>query len=143
MTIQDRQSIDNLLFDLQAVFILSIAHVYCSLPPKRHIQKHIKKFKKLVRLWQKNPLLSEKTGGRIVFPISFKTKSERVIFYHEIRKTVQNLLEIDLDIIWNDDDYNIFDSYIKTNQLFWDCLQVATIENRATIKDMILDTPVD
>jgi hypothetical protein len=141
LTTQDRQGVDNLIFDLQAISILSISHVYSLLPPKRHIPKHIKKFRKLVRLWRENPLLPKKTGDRIIFPTSFKTKSERVIFHNEIRKTVQDLLEIDLNIIWNNNEYNIFDSYAKANQLFWDCLQVATTENRASVKDMILDMP--
>ena len=32
-------------------------------------------------------------------------------------------------------------AYLAGNRLFYDCLQVATVDNRAAVEDMILNTP--
>ena len=34
-------------------------------------------------------------------------------------------------------------AYLKANQLFWECLQVARVEDREVIEDMILKAPDD
>ena len=51
------------------------------------------------------------------------------------------MLEIDLGTAWRLEEYSAALAYIQANQFIWGCLQVARVENREVIEDMILKAP--
>ena len=61
-------------------------------------------------------------------------------FNRNIHNQTENFLGLNLDKL-EKMDYRIALRYLVANQLFFDCWQVATVEDREAIEDMILNMP--
>ena len=140
---QAPKGLENFLVDLNASSLVLLANIFTLLPQKERSKKRVEKFQAFFTGWQEmpeNPLDSSKMAP---CPLHRASNQEWQKFRNSIKEMVENLLEVNLSIAWNLDDYSAALAYINANQLFWDCLQVASVENRDAIEDMILAPPKD
>ena len=63
-------------------------------------------------------------------------------FLKDLYQDTEDFLGLNLEEIGKMDTSTAL-AYIEANQLFYDCLQVATVEDREEIEDMILKAPDD
>ncbi|MBT3337854.1 MAG: hypothetical protein HN391_08020, partial [Anaerolineae bacterium] len=110
--------------------IFLLASIFQKLPKKERQQKHLKILKRLLE------------NGDETFTCPSYKASDKVWenFYAKSKNSTESFLELRIEDIKNLD-IDIAQSYIAANQLFWDCLQVATVEDREAIEDMILNVP--
>ncbi len=93
-------------------------------------------------VWQGLP---KNTLEKIEYPLSVHptlhpTRNGKS-FVKKFLKLVENLLGIDLSERWDSDDYQAALGYLESNQLFWDCLQVASVEDRGAVENIIMKAP--
>ena len=124
------QKLDFFEKALNKTNLLFVTQFFRLLPEEKHTKTHVKKLKRLRNVAQ------EKTR----LPAHNASYREWDIFYQQIRKNTEVFLGLSLDKT-RKINAKIVLNYLKANQLFWDCLQVAIVEDRAAVEDMILNIP--
>jgi tRNA A37 threonylcarbamoyladenosine biosynthesis protein TsaE len=138
---QARAGLKNLYFELNTLFLVSFANNFALLKHEERSKARIEQFQAYLSAWQaipENPPGLQKT---IVCPSVQASDRAWNEFKKTIYQAVEKLLEVDLSQKWEYADYEAASNYLQANQLFWDCLQVARVEDRAAVEDMILKAP--
>ena len=123
-----------------ATHILILSDIFRSQHPNERAPKEILQFQNLAKILQfaDNPFIVKALKW---IPTHISPTSEWEKYYAVIRKAIENQLQIRLDIIPSVNEYQEAYKYFQANKLFWDCLQVARVEDREAIEDMILKEP--
>ena len=139
---QTRKRLDFLKADFDTTILVLLASVFCLFPQKYRLpKKRIEKLDLLLKNWknnQTNPLHSSKN---IFCPSDQASDQEWEVFKREIHNVAKELLEIKLNTVWSSEDYKTARIYLEANQLFSDCLQIARVDDREAVENMILNVP--
>lgn len=138
---QTREGIEFFYFALSTTYVVSISGIFALLPQKERSKERIKQFQANLNAWQALPGNPPDARKVIACPSHRASDQEWDAFKDKIYQMAGTLLEIDLSDEWEKDEYKAASNYIQANQLFWDCLQVARVEDREAIEDTILNTP--
>ena len=129
--------------DFRTIHLLLLVKFFIRLPDKKSLRKLIKIINMLTPKWEETQ--SKQISLDKVFPpLSYQDQAssqEWESFANSIRFKAEELLKTNLNPDWKADDYKIATLYLQINRLFWHCLQVANVENRKAIEDMILNVP--
>ena len=137
---QAHESFRLFAFDVNTINITALSTIFYHTPEKR-IRKHIKKIRDILTAWKKmtiNPLDRNKIPR---CPYKRKPDKKWQSFRNSVQEIAEKLLEISMMQVWGSEQHKISQIYLENNQLFWECLQIATVDNRKIIEDMILNVP--
>jgi hypothetical protein len=97
--------------------------------------------KLLLEYWYTLPTNSLKKDELFACPSYRASNQNWKKFNKALLQIAGCLLNLDLNEPWDSGDLNSALAYLEANQLFRECLQVARVENREAIEDMILKAP--
>ena len=109
---------------------LLITSILLYLPKDERNEELVEKFKKLIK----------KTDFHSNSPSYRASNNAWEIFYQQIRKETEDFLGLDLERVESMNYERVYD-YLEINQFFLDCLQVAIVDDREAVEDMILNIP--
>ncbi|MBT3321325.1 MAG: NACHT domain-containing protein [Anaerolineae bacterium] len=130
--LQDAAHKDLVFFEksINKTNLLLITHLFTFLQKKEHSKKRKEKLQ----------IILHNHGISLKPPSHSASKQAWQKFNRNIHNQTENFLGLNLDKL-EKMDYRIALRYLVANQLFFDCLQVATVEDREAIEDMILNMP--
>ena len=133
--------LENLLIDFYAISQVFLANIFTLLPQKERTKVRVSKFQSILKGWiQMSAYVSDKNNA-FICP-SYQAPNEKwQIFRNRIQKAIEDFLEIDLSNTWGTDEYEAARSYLQANKLFWNCLQIARVEDRDEVEDMMFRAP--
>lgn len=110
--------------------LLLITSVFGYISKKKRAKKRVEKLKSLL----------EKSEISSIVPSHQASDKEWRGFYKKLCEEIEKYLGLELAQVEEINTRKAI-AYLKANQLFFDCLQVATVENRKAIENMILNIP--
>ena len=138
---QANEQLNLLILDLYVIKLIYFAKTFSRLSKEDRSEARLEIFQKILNGRKNIPGYQLDKEETIKCPSQEASDQEWKFLVTMIRKSAENILDLDLGESWDDIDFQVALTYFEKNQLFWDCLQVARVENREANEDMILKPP--
>ena len=137
--LSDDSNKNYLSLALQLINLVFLTHIFITGAKKKHSKIHVEKIKELIDIV--NMTMKTKNLAVSIPPHDAPNNKWEELHKALVDETL-NFLDLQTkNINWGFLNLEIFYKYLSANILFWECLQVAIVEDREAIEDMILNAP--
>ena len=130
---------EKIYLDISTVFAVIFIKVMSIFPKNTRVEDRAIAFHSFLDGWQ---IFANAQQFSFITPQRV-SKQELVALHNIIKNRAHEILGIDPDAKLEKEQCTAISKYLNANRLFYECLQVATLEEPNTIEDMLLKAPDD